>query len=134
MQSAKLARLLLEKAKQDQYAMNRLMEDPLAPDEVIGFHAQQAVEKAAKAVLAFRQVTYRRTHQLKELVNLLRDHSIAYPPELSEAVALTPFAVEFRYDLFPLPDNATQKLDRQWAKRCVERIADWAGAVVSEGV
>ena len=56
MQSAELARLLLRKAKQDQYAMNRLLDDPSAPDEVIGFHAQQAVEKMIKAVLAHRQL------------------------------------------------------------------------------
>ena len=50
---------------QDQYVMNRLVEDPSAPDEAIGFHAQQAVEKLIKAVLAHRAIEYRRTHQLE---------------------------------------------------------------------
>jgi HEPN domain-containing protein len=126
MQSAKLARLLLQKVKQGAYVRNCLLEDPLALDEIIGFHAQQAVEKSVKAVLALRQLAYRRTHQLRELVNLLRNHNIAFPPALTEAISLTPFAVEFRYDMMPVPGHAIQGLDRKWAKRCVERIADWA--------
>jgi HEPN domain-containing protein len=129
MQSAELARLLLQKAKQDQYAMNRLLDDPAAPDEVIGFHAQQAVEKMIKAVLALHGVDYRRTHQLEELADILDDSGISYPPELSEAVALTPFAVEFRYDLLPVYDDPCP-FDRQWAQRCVERIGDWAASIV----
>jgi HEPN domain-containing protein len=115
--------------------MNRLLDDPSAPDEVIGFHAQQAVEKMTKAVLAQRAIQYRRTHQLEELAAILNDSSISYPPELSEAVALTPFAVEFRYDMLPVHDDAAPPFDRQWARRCVDRIAEWASSIVegSEG-
>jgi HEPN domain-containing protein len=132
MQSAKLAQLLLQKAEQDRYAMSCLLVDPSAPDEVIGFHAQQAVEKMIKAVLAYRAIEYRRTHQLEELVTILHDSGILCPPELSEAVALTPFAVEFRYDLLPIHDDAASPFDRQWAKRCVERIAEWASSVIKQ--
>ena len=130
MQSANLAKLLLQKAEQDRYAMNCLLDDPAAPDEVVGFHAQQAVEKLTKAVLAHRSVEYQWTHQLERLVTLLRNAGISFPPELSEAVALTPFAVEFRYDMLPMHDDAALPFDRQWAKRCVERIAEWAASVV----
>jgi HEPN domain-containing protein len=130
MQSAKLAALLLQKAMQDQYVMNRLLEDPSAPDEVIGFHAQQAVEKLIKAVLARRAIEYRRTHQLEELVAVLDDSGIATPLQLSEAIALTPFAVELRYDVLPIRDDAAPPFDRQWAKHCLERVAEWAVSVV----
>ena len=106
------------------------MEDTSIPDETIGFHAQQAVEKVLKAVLAHCAVKYRRTHQLEELVALLQDAGIPFPPELSEAVSLTPYAVELRYDLLPIQDDAAPPLDRQWAKRCVDRIADWASSFV----
>jgi hypothetical protein len=84
MQSAKLAQLLVAKGRQDQYAMDRLLDDPSAPDEVIGFHAQQ-----------------------------------------------TPFAVELRYDLLPVVDQAASPFDRKWAQRCVHRIVDWASTVVT---
>jgi HEPN domain-containing protein len=130
MQSVKLAQLLLQKAKQDEYAIGRLLDDPLAPDEIIGFHAQQAVEKSAKSVLASRQIEYRRTHQLSELVELLTEHHIVIPQELSEAVILTPYAVELRYDLLPVPDDAGQALDRHWIKNCVAAIIAWAQSMV----
>ena len=130
MQSANMARILLLKGKQDQYVLNRFLEDTSIPDETLGFHAQQAVEKMIKAVLAHRAIEYQRTHKLRRLVALLRSSNIAYPPELTEAVALTPYAVELRYDLLPIQDDAATPFDRQWAKRCVERIAEWASSVV----
>ncbi len=135
MQSVKLAKLLLQKAEQDRYVVDRLLEDSSAPDEVVGFHAQQAVEKLMKAVLAHRSVEYQWTHQLERLVTLIRNAGISYPPELSEAVALTPFAVALRYDMLPIRDDAARPFDRRWAKRCVDRIAEWASSIVegSEG-
>jgi HEPN domain-containing protein len=133
MQSVKLATLLLQKAMQDQYVMNRLVEDPSAPDETIGFHAQQAVDKLIKAVLAHRAIEYRRTHQLEELAAVLDDSGIVPPLELSEAIALTPFAVELRYDVLPIHDDAAPPFDRQWAKHCVQRVAEWAVSVVERG-
>jgi HEPN domain-containing protein len=129
MQSAKFSRLLLQKAKQDQYVMNCLLDDPNAPDEAIGFHAQQAVEKMIKAVLAFHAIEYHRTHQLEELVNILDDSGISYPAELTEAVALTPFAVDFRYDLLPVHDEACP-FDRRWTQHCVEHVREWVSSVI----
>ena len=133
MQSANMARILLLKGKQDQHVLNRFLEDMSISDETIGFHSQQAVEKMIKAVLAHRAVEYQRTHKLRRLVALLRSSNIAYPSELTEAVALTPFAVELRYDMLPVHDDAARAFDRQWANRCVERIAEWASSVVEGG-
>ncbi|MBK7422896.1 MAG: HEPN domain-containing protein [Propionivibrio sp.] len=36
-----------------------------------GFHAQQAVEKALKALLCFRDIDFPRTHDLESLINRL---------------------------------------------------------------
>lgn len=44
--------LLLRKAREDEFTVEKLIPDPASSDEVIGFHAQQAVEKVLKAVLA----------------------------------------------------------------------------------
>ncbi|MCK5272261.1 MAG: HEPN domain-containing protein [Sedimentisphaerales bacterium] len=43
---------LLQKARDDEYVLRCLINDPSAPLWAIGFHAQQAVEKALKAALA----------------------------------------------------------------------------------
>jgi hypothetical protein len=45
------ARLLLAKAKDDALMMRQLHGHPKAPRWGVGFHAQQAVEKAIKSVL-----------------------------------------------------------------------------------
>lgn len=48
------ADLLLRKGAQDEYAFVTMRESAESPIEIIGFHAQQAVAKYIKAVLAFR--------------------------------------------------------------------------------
>ena len=47
-----LARILARKAEGDSKAMRRLASDPEIDDEAVGFHAQQAIEKWLKFVMA----------------------------------------------------------------------------------
>jgi len=61
------------------------------------FHAQQAAEKALKAVLLFKRIEFPFVHDLKALVGLLKENSISFPPEIRDAGSLTPYAVEARY-------------------------------------
>jgi len=69
-------RKLIKKAEQDEFAANKLLEDPAAPGEVIGFHLQQAAEKLLKAALSFAKIEFPRTHQLVVLIDLLNDHGV----------------------------------------------------------
>ena len=39
--------------------LDRVLDDPDVPDEVLGFHVQQSIEKRIKAVLAFHEVVLR---------------------------------------------------------------------------
>jgi HEPN domain-containing protein len=64
-----LAEVLLRKAESDLAAARALAADPDQHDDAIGFHAQQAVEKAVKAVLALSEVETPRTHDLTFLVS-----------------------------------------------------------------
>jgi len=61
------------------------------------FHAQQAVEKALKAFLAWHESPFRKTHDLRELFSAcyLADPSLASLGERAEG--LTPYAWVFRY-------------------------------------
>ena len=112
-----LARLLLRKAAGDVSTLRALRGDRAIPDEILGFHAQQAVEKLLKAVLASRGVEFPRTHDLALLLSLVKHHGVAAPPELTEADALTPWAVEFRYE-----ESLGRALDREGALNLVERV------------
>ncbi|MCC7277407.1 MAG: HEPN domain-containing protein [Chromatiaceae bacterium] len=60
------ARALLARARDDRYVVCQLGADQEAPAWVLGFHAQQAVEKALKAVLSGTGLEYPRTHSYPE--------------------------------------------------------------------
>jgi HEPN domain-containing protein len=126
MRSHEHAELLLRKASQDIYVLERLSADPATPDEVLGFHAQQAVEKMMKAALTNRAIRYGRTHDLTDLLNLLHEHQFSLPADLEEVKQLTPYAAEFRYTELP----AQHPLDRSWALDIVRRVKAWAEASV----
>ena len=107
--------LLLAKAAQDEYVLDKLLDDSDAPVEIFGFHAQQTAEKLLKAILCHAGIEYPLTHQLVELLDLATDHGVALPAESEELRHLTPFAVEFRYDV--LPGDEQQGFDKAAVRR-----------------
>lgn len=125
------AQLLLRKASQDEYVLDKLLDDPAAPDEAIGFHAQQAAEKMLKAVLSARGIRFPFTHALGLLIDLLRDNSVGFPEALETIRALSPYAVDLRYgDLTAEPAGP---LDRGWAADCVRQTRAWAESMLQAG-
>lgn len=66
-ESLDLARLYLRKAHEDLNAAEILNDADGASDAVVGFHAQQAVEKFAKAALVARGIEPPKTHDLRFL-------------------------------------------------------------------
>lgn len=122
-----LARLLLRKAAQDEAAVRVLLHSRQVSDEIIGFHAQQACEKALKAVLALHGVRYGRTHNLGALLDVLADAGVDVPAELSEVETLTPFGVTFRYESFA---SDTEPFDRDQAHALVRRVCAWAASLI----
>lgn len=63
----------------------------------ICFHAQQAAEKALKAVLLSGRVDFPLTHDIEQLLEIAERAEIDLPPEVRDASQLTPYAVETRY-------------------------------------
>ncbi len=125
------ARRLLAKARDDRYILARVEDDPAAPAWAVGFHAQQAVEKALKAVLAVHGVVYPLTHNIALLVAKLAEQGLEAPPDAAELSRLTPFGVAFRYDDLGEPGELT--LDRRWARECVDRTLAWADVQLAAG-
>lgn len=116
-----LARALASKAAADEAVVEKLADDPEVPDDVIGFHAQQAVEKRIKSVLAAGGVEFERTHNLAYLIALLADSALEPPPEADALPALTPWATEFRYE----PASGAS-LDRTRVRELVRAVRRWA--------
>ena len=124
------AQLMLDKAAEDYYALERLIQDPQVSEAVIGFHAQQATEKLLKAVLTNRAIRYGRTHSLKRLLTILQKQGIPAPPEADKLPSLTPYAAEFRYDYLPPEVDGPRYFDRGWLLECVRRTRAWAESLI----
>jgi HEPN domain-containing protein len=87
-------------------------------DSILGFHAQQAVEKWLKAVLASKSVDFEYTHDLRRLIELIEGAGITLPLNTPEIVMYTEFAVPLRYedllDAEPLDRRAAVTLVMKW--------------------
>ncbi len=102
-----LVKRWLYKAETDLKAAEILMQTKDAPNEIICFHAQQAVEKFLKAYLTFMGVKITKTHDLVALlewcIELDEDFKLLDKDALAE---LTFYAVEIRYpDDFYIPSK-----------------------------
>jgi hypothetical protein len=115
------AQLLMEKAAGDEKILFRLIDEDDIPDDGLGFHAQQAVEKMIKAVLARNEVSYERTHNIAYLLNLLDEASIPKPDRADDLPNLSPWAAEFRYSRSP-----EDVPDRPQMRSLVEQTKVWA--------
>ena len=92
------ARTLLRKASDDLCAAACLGENPAVSPWTVGFHAQQAVEKALKAVFAHRRIRYPFIHDIEALIIIAKNESLHLPPDSEALSSLTPFAALFRYE------------------------------------
>ena len=92
-----LAEEWLSKADEDLLVAEReLCAEPPALSAVC-FHAQQAVEKAMKAMLVDSSVSFPRTHDLKFLIDLIKTQTAAFNDLEGRLVALSVSAIEVRY-------------------------------------
>jgi HEPN domain-containing protein len=120
------ARALARKAREDLDALMVLHERAGIADAVIGFHAQQAVEKALKAAIVVSGGELRRTHDLRFLIEQAEDQGVSIPDDVQAAAWLTPWAVELRYD-----ELLEEQLDRHRAARTATAAVDMADRLVA---
>lgn len=91
------------------------------PDALIGFHAQQSVEKALKAVLAGHGIEFPFTHDLDGLAERCKSSGIELPTELDNVDQLTPFGVRWRYGT-----GTSAALNREQALSWAASATEWA--------
>jgi HEPN domain-containing protein len=114
---------LLALAREDLVAAEALDREEQVSDAPVGFHAQQAVEKALKSAIASRDQDFPFTHDLGLLMQLCQDAGLELPADLTDADRLTPYAAAVRYGLGDPGAVATQDALR-WAALAIE----WADA------
>lgn len=126
-ETADIPSVLLSLAADDELAARSLLPIEGVTDGVLGFHAQQAVEKAMKAVLAVKGVEYPYSHDLNGLLGLCKKTGIDVPHDLSDTGRLSIFAVRLRYDASP-----TAILDRDQALKWAASAIAWARGIVEQ--
>ncbi|MEI2703589.1 MAG: HEPN domain-containing protein [Baekduia sp.] len=117
-----LGAALLARAEEDSVAARATLDIGDVTDAIVGFHAQQAVEKALKSVLDANEIAFPFTHDIRGLIDLCAASGIAVDPRLSEdGPALTPYAVQIRYGA-----SGSGSVKREEAVTLAEVAVAWA--------
>lgn len=116
----------LNRARSDLSLARAVVPDVLLDD--FCFHAQQAAEKAIKAVLISRNVEFPYVHDLAQLLELVEESGATVPANVRAATALTRFAILTRYPgLSPAPTEGEYRKAIQTAEAAV----DWCSRLVA---
>ena len=116
------ARLLLGMARKDLRALRAMLDPDAFAEEIFGFHAQQATEKALKAWLSLAGRAYPRTHDIGALLEILEASNESVPATAWELAELTDFAVQLRYETYESDD---EPLDRLSVIERVGELIEW---------
>lgn len=119
---AEVSEILARKAQADATVVRKFASSSEITDDIIGFHAQQAVEKWLKAVIASQGTEFEYTHDLHRLLMLATHGSGELPVDTDAVIALTQYAVPLRYE--DLLD--AEPLDRDATVALVEEVGRWA--------
>jgi HEPN domain-containing protein len=121
------AKQLLQMASKDMKAMDLMILPESIDDEIFGFHAQQAVEKALKAWITAVGGAYGHIHDLRILLLTLRELGIDIE-RFKHLVKLNPFAAQLRYE--PL-ETVDEPLNRPALRAQVQEFYDYVQEVLS---
>jgi HEPN domain-containing protein len=106
-------------------------EGPSVYLEDLCYQAQQAAEKAVKALLIDADVSFPYVHDLAQLLTVLEEEGAADVPEqVKEAERLTRFAVFTRY---PGAASPVDREEYEEALRLAEGLVEWAEAELRSG-
>ena len=92
-----LLRSWLTKAASDLRSARVLGSADDAPLDTAIYHCQQTAEKAVKAFLVSKEISPEKTHDIRKLTLEAAVHESRFNEVMDMAVALTPYAWEFRY-------------------------------------
>ena len=87
----------IQKAEDDYHTVNLLQQSQTASKDIICFHAQQCIEKYLKAWLQETNVRFVKTHNLKELLDLIVPTIPTWRAWQTDLSTLSRHAVDFRY-------------------------------------
>lgn len=122
------AQALLGMAEKDLKALVGMTDSEIFVEEVFGFHAQQAIEKALKAWMALLSMEYPFTHDISHLLRLLTDRGCA-TDLFWPLIEYNAFAVQFRYEAYGEDEDP---LDRMKTIEEVQRLVIFIRKIMEE--
>ena len=96
--------------------------------EDLCFNAQQAAEKALKAICVHRGIDFPKTHSLVRLMDILESDELPIPEEIKVADILTQYAVQARY---PTWDEAITNDEYRDALKLAAAVLFWAEKILA---
>jgi HEPN domain-containing protein len=108
----------------------QMTEDERLLPEILAFHAQQAAEKALKALLVHDQVEFPRTHVIAVLLNLCARAGYQESENLLDALTLTRYAVATRY---PSEEDPITRDEAREAALTASNVLSWVDAQIASG-
>jgi HEPN domain-containing protein len=97
--------------------------------EDLCFNAQQAAEKALKALCLYRGIDFPKTHSLVRLMDILEEAGVSIPGEVKSADILTQYAVETRY---PSPFEEVTRTEYREAVYLATKVISWVETIMAE--
>jgi HEPN domain-containing protein len=98
--------------------------------EDLCFHAQQAAEKALKAVYLHCGWTFRYVHDIEELITGLRKNGLRISEAVEDGVVLPSYAFEARYPGLAEP---VSEEEYQQAIELAQTVVRWAEEMIERG-
>jgi HEPN domain-containing protein len=105
---------------------------PLPPGGVLEdlcYHAQQAAEKALKAISVHHGWAFRYVHDLDVLVTDLEHNGLRAPDRVRASLVLTEYAHQTRY---PGSNEPVTEAERRHAVELARAVVEWAAQTVEE--
>jgi len=120
----------LDKAEGDFHTALREMKAIESPNfDAVCFHAQQCAEKALKALLLHRGISFPRTHAIEVLLDLLKAQGTSAPQGVDDAFELSEYAVQTRYP------GEWEPVTKEEARRAIEQaglVLAWVEAQLEQ--
>ena len=95
--------------------------------EDLCFNAQQAAEKALKAVCLHHNLDFPKTHSISRLLDVLEAAGIKIPKQVQTADVLTQYAIQTRY---PGPVEEITMEEYEESLAISARVVFWARTVI----
>ena len=95
------------------------------------FNAQQAAEKALKAICIQRGIDFPKTHSLVRLLDMIEADGLPLPVEIKQADILTQYAIQARY---PSWDDVITAEEYRDAVKSAATVLFWAEKIKHDAV